>query len=413
MTNVMLDALIIYNIFLREMPGLHNWMQAMASALNMGFNAIYMSPFNRVGSSRSSYSIMDLMDYDPRCFTHGAEPIDELREFLQVCKERCVLPIMDLVINHTAFDSPLVRRYPQWFKYDNAGRIVHPGAGDTVWGDIVTLNYESFDMTLWNYMRDVIAFYCRLGFRGFRCDCANQIYPGFWQWVISSIKAEYPDTVFIAESFCDRNQRVMLGKVGFDYIFNSAKWWQYDGNWLVEDALATAPFCDSIAMPANHDTERGIVDAGRDVEVLKQRIRFTAFISKGFELTAGDEYAVDKRIDVVDSGPENYFTTGIDVRDFIAETITLKKSCASLCEEGDTDLIHVDKQAAVLLRRWRGEAVMLVINKTHRTIRVPFGVVRCKSLPSASVLSELVDDGFILAPLEVRVVPINSMCATA
>jgi len=48
--------------------------------------------------------------------------------------------MMDLVINHTAFESPLIREHPDWFRRDAQRQIVHPGAKDgkrrVVWRDL-------------------------------------------------------------------------------------------------------------------------------------------------------------------------------------------------------------------------------------------------------------------------------------
>ena len=57
--------------------------------------------------------------------------------------------IMDLVVNHTAKDSELAARRPQWFARDARGEIQSPFAVDpddpekkTVWGDLAELDYR-------------------------------------------------------------------------------------------------------------------------------------------------------------------------------------------------------------------------------------------------------------------------------
>ena len=84
-------------------------------------------------------------------------------------------PIMDLVINHTAIDSPLVEAYPSWYVRDEKGEVVHPSAIDpedarkvTVWGDLAEIdNQKSEDLDrLWDYWRDLVRFYTMLGFEG-------------------------------------------------------------------------------------------------------------------------------------------------------------------------------------------------------------------------------------------------------
>ena len=76
--------------------------------------------------------------------------------------------------------------------------------------------------------------YLDLGFDGFRCDAAYQIPSHFWHRLIHDIKNKYPDIVFTAETLgCTEEQSKQTAQAGFDYIFNSSKWWAFNSHWLL------------------------------------------------------------------------------------------------------------------------------------------------------------------------------------
>ncbi len=92
--------------------------------------------------------------------------------------------------------------------------------------------------------RAVVRHLFGLGFDGFRCDTAYGVPPEVWRRLIAGIKAprpdagikaSRPDAVLVAETLgCSPWATVATAGAGFDYVFNSAKWWVFRGPWLLE-----------------------------------------------------------------------------------------------------------------------------------------------------------------------------------
>ena len=79
-------------------------------------------------------------------------------------------------------------------------------------------------------------YYIDLGFRGFRCDAADQVPSNFWAWLILKIRSIDSGVIFIGEAFlCSLSTRKNLATAGFNYIYNSAKWWDYKSDWLLNE----------------------------------------------------------------------------------------------------------------------------------------------------------------------------------
>src|SRR5262249_1584326 len=132
-----------------------------------------------------------------------------MRRFLQTSAEHNLGVIMDLVINHTAKDSPLVQAHPDWYLHNPDGSVRSPGAVDphdpnkiTVWEDLAEIDFEKTPRRdeLLNYWKDVVRHYVKIGFAGFRCDAAYKV-PGWaWKDIIAAGRELNPNTKFFAET---------------------------------------------------------------------------------------------------------------------------------------------------------------------------------------------------------------------
>jgi starch synthase (maltosyl-transferring) len=216
----------IYNLFPLLAGPLPRWRPHLERARAMGFTWLFVNPFHQSGYSGSLYSVRDHYTIDPRLLERGLPPLDQLRGMLEEASRLGLAVMMDLVINHAAFDSPLVREHPEWFRRDGDGRPVHPGAKDgdkrVVWEDLAEVaNAGSSDRAgLWAYWRELALYYAGLGFQGFRCDAAYQVPPDLWRELIGAVKARHPEAVFFAETLgCTPQETLATAAAGFDFIF--------------------------------------------------------------------------------------------------------------------------------------------------------------------------------------------------
>ena len=176
---------------------------------------------------------------------------------------------MDLVVNHTAKDSELAARRPQWFARDANGEVLSPFAVDpdnpelkTVWGDLAELDYRPPQRDeIVAYFEELVRHYVGLGFGGFRCDAAYKVPAEAWRRLIGAAKAADPEVVFCAENLGAREEEVLaLAAAGFDYLFNSLKWWDFESPWLLDQYEKYRHIAPSIAFPESHDTERLVTE---------------------------------------------------------------------------------------------------------------------------------------------------------
>ncbi|MCH5339740.1 MAG: hypothetical protein J1E03_13230 [Acetatifactor sp.] len=193
------------------------------SGVSLGVEGLWLSPIFKSGSYHK-YDVNDYYTIDPK---FGTE--EDLRELIELCHERNVKVILDLVINHTGTLNPWFISFlnahrngdtddPYYDFYDwyptgetaPAGRTYAQLSGTTDYyecnfsNSMPELNYDNDAVR--QAVLDVAKYYLDLGIDGFRFDAAKYIYYGdnvqsaaFWEWYIGELKSIKPDIYTVAE----------------------------------------------------------------------------------------------------------------------------------------------------------------------------------------------------------------------
>jgi starch synthase (maltosyl-transferring) len=367
----------IYNLFPLLAGPLPRWRAHLERARAMGFDWIFINPIQLSGYSESLYSIKDYYAIDSRLLDPGGgPPQDQVAEMVKCARELGLNLMIDLVINHTAFDSVLVKEHPAWYKRDRAGAMVNPGVttGDDqkTWGDLFEIDNEgSPDRdNLWNYWRQVIADLYAQGFRGLRCDAAYKVPADLWRFLIGAAKSAHPDTLFFAETLgCPFDEALEVAHTGFDFLFNSSKWWDFTEPWCLKQYGEVAKICRSVSFPESHDTERLAEELEGDQRAVKMRYAFSALFCSGVMMPIGFEYGFRRRLDVVKTRPEDWEEPAFDLTGYIGRVNELKRSRRVFNEEGPIDRPELGNPQVVALVKQsldRRERALILLNRDRR-----------------------------------------------
>ncbi len=144
----------------------------------LGVTVLWLLPIhpvgvkNRKGTLGSPYSVRDYYGINPEFGTMA-----DFKRLLATVHREGLKLIIDLVANHTSWDSWLLANHPGWFTHDAAGAIVSPNAD---WTDVADLDYSN--PALRQYMIDMMVWWVRdVGIDGFRCDVAELVPTDFWE----------------------------------------------------------------------------------------------------------------------------------------------------------------------------------------------------------------------------------------
>ncbi len=365
----------IYNLFPRLVGRFNRWLPHLKRAADMGFDWLFINPIQRLGRSASLYAIADYFSINPEFidWRSTSSPDDQVRAMIAEAERLGLKFMIDLVINHCAIDAPVVKKHPEWFVHEG-GRVVNPFCIETdgtkvVWYDLAQFDHlHSADQAgLERYFQRIIDHLIGLGFRGFRCDAAYQVPGDLWQRLITQTRQSHPEVFFIAETLgCSPEQTLATAQAGFDAIFNSAKWWDFEGDWLLEQYELTRRIVPSISFPESHDTERLFCESGYNPNELRQRYLFTALFATGVMIPIGFEYGFATRLDVVNTQPDHWEAINVDLTHEIAQINQIKDRYPVFHSEGPIERIQSTNAAVLVLHKshpaGRGEA-LLILNK--------------------------------------------------
>lgn len=359
----------IYNLFPLLMGSVGNWIAHVDRVAAMQFDWLFVNPFHLPGASGSLYAVKDYFRLNP-LFRGDSDMSDcaLLAEFTAAAAQRGISVMMDLVVNHTAKDSNLTQAHPDWFVRESDGSLHSPRAVDpddpakvTVWEDLAEIDYGARPALeeIVEYWRLVVRHYLGLGFHGFRGDAAYQVPAPVWRELIAAARGERADTVFAAETLgCRIEQVTALREAGFDYLFNSACWWDFKAPWLLDQYETYRHIAPSIAFPESHDTERlahqlraaGVTGAGEIERIYRQRYLFAAAFSTGVMMPVGYEFGFDRKLHVVDTRLGDWQPARFDLGPFIAEVNRMKAALPALNVEGPQSWTRSDDGIVILLR---------------------------------------------------------------
>ena len=163
--------------------------------------------YARMGRFGSPFAALSFTAVDPAqaVFDPSATPLEQFLELVDGVHRRGARICLDIAINHTGWAASLHETHPEWLVRDETGRIEMPGAWGVTWADLTRLDYRHRD--LWRFMADVFLLWCRRGIDGFRCDAGYMIPIDAWRYIISRVREQFPDTIFLLEGLGGGSQR--------------------------------------------------------------------------------------------------------------------------------------------------------------------------------------------------------------
>jgi cyclomaltodextrinase / maltogenic alpha-amylase / neopullulanase len=189
---------VIYEVYPRAFSseGNFNGVTAQLDRLKeLGVTIIWLMPIHPIGQEKkkgtigSPYAVRDYYAINP---DYGTK--EDLKRLITESHRRGMKVIIDIVANHTSWDSVLMKQ-PEFYKRDSKGNITYPYD----WYDIAALNYTN--QGLRRYMTDMLKYWIReFDLDGFRCDVAGEVPTDFWENARAELDKIKPDLVLLAEA---------------------------------------------------------------------------------------------------------------------------------------------------------------------------------------------------------------------
>jgi glycosidase len=272
---------VIYEIFPRQysQKGDFNSITKDLDRLqDLGVTVLWLMPIHPIGQAKkkgtigSPYAVRDFYAINP---DYGTS--DDLKRLISEAQKRGMKVIIDIVANHTAWDSVMMKT--KGFHTTNEKGEIIPPVPD--WADVADLNYDNPELR--KYMIEMLKFWVReYNLDGFRCDVAGFVPTDFWEKAREEVDTIKKDTIWLAEW---ESPDLLVKAFDLDYSWNmhSALYSVLQGRDSAQKIRQTWE-ADKARMPKNsirmrfsdnHDEERAIARFGEKGALAGQALAFT------------------------------------------------------------------------------------------------------------------------------------------
>lgn len=205
----------------------------------MGFDVLYLPPIHPIGRARRKGRNNTLVAQDGDVGSPWAIGADEgghkdvlpalgtpqdFRDLVRAANALGIELALDIAFQ-CAPDHPYVKAHPDWFRKRPDGSVQYAENPPKKYQDIYPFDFETEDWrAMWLELKSVFDHWIGEGVRIFRVDNPHTKAFAFWEWVITAIKAEHPDVLFLAEAFTRPKVMHRLAKLGFSQSYTYFTW---------------------------------------------------------------------------------------------------------------------------------------------------------------------------------------------
>ncbi|NIR52678.1 MAG: DUF3416 domain-containing protein [Phycisphaerae bacterium] len=235
-----------YEIFPRSFstkPGNHGTFKECERLIpeiaEMGFDIIYFPPIHPIGTTKrkgknnspvsepddpGSPWAIGSKDGGHKSIHRQLGTVNDFKRFVKRANEHGIEVALDLAYQCSP-DHPYVKKHPGWFRWRPDGSVQFAENPPKKYEDVLPIDFETEQWReLWEELKSVVLFWIDKGVHIFRVDNPHTKPFVFWEWLISDIKQDYPDVIFLSEAFTRPKVMYRLAKLGFTQSYTYFTW---------------------------------------------------------------------------------------------------------------------------------------------------------------------------------------------
>ncbi len=205
----------------------------------MGFDVLYFTPIHPIGDTnrKGKNNTLNPKPDDPGvpyaigsadgghdAIEPGLGSEQDFRDLVAAASAQGLEIALDIAFQASP-DHPWAQSHPEWFNRRPDGSIKYAENPPKKYEDIYPINFQNDDWQgLWQELRRIILHWVELGVRTFRVDNPHTKPTVFWEWLISEVQRDHPDTIFLSEAFTRPKVMKTLAKAGFAQSYTYFTW---------------------------------------------------------------------------------------------------------------------------------------------------------------------------------------------
>jgi len=211
----------------------------LAYVADLGFDVLYFPPIHPIGRERRKGPNNTLVagPNDPGSpWAIGADEggyeaihpelgtAEDFRRLVTKARKLGIEIALDIAFQ-CAPDHPWVREHPQWFRFRPDGTVQYAENPPKKYQDIYPFDFESDD---WRALHDalthVVLHWVGAGVNIFRVDNPHTKAFSLWERLITEVKSQHPQVIFLSEAFTRPRVMHRLAKLGFSQSYTYFAW---------------------------------------------------------------------------------------------------------------------------------------------------------------------------------------------
>jgi starch synthase (maltosyl-transferring) len=205
----------------------------------MGFDVVYLPPIHPIGTTKrkgKNNSVVASPEDVGSPWAIGSElgghkavnpdlgTLEDFKRFVAAARAYDIDVALDIAFQCSP-DHPSVREHPEWFRMRPDGTIQYAENPPKKYEDIYPFDFETPAWReLWDELRSIVLYWIEQGVKIFRVDNPHTKSLRFWEWMIGTIKEQYPEVIFLSEAFTRPKVMYYLARAGFTQSYNYFPW---------------------------------------------------------------------------------------------------------------------------------------------------------------------------------------------
>jgi starch synthase (maltosyl-transferring) len=204
-----------------------------------GFDVLYMPPIHPIGKlkRKGKNNSLTAGPVDPgspwaigsnegghKAIHPELGSMDDFKKLVKEARKHDIDIAMDIAFQ-CAPDHPYVKDHPEWFKWRADGSVQFAENPPKKYEDILPFDFETEAwQSLWQELLSIFIFWIDKGVRIFRVDNPHTKSLKLWEWIISLIRKDHPEVIFLAEAFTRPAIMEHLAMTGFTQSYTYFTW---------------------------------------------------------------------------------------------------------------------------------------------------------------------------------------------
>jgi glycosidase len=371
---------IIYEIYTRAFSKEGTFAgveQRLLELKKLGVTILWIMPIHpvgevhRKGSLGSPYSVQDYYGINPEFGT-----LNDFTRLVNSAHAVGLKIIIDLVANHTAWDSKLATEHPEWFTKDSAGKFMPPVAD---WSDVIDLNYDNQELR--SYMIEMMKYWVRdVGIDGFRCDVSEMVPTDFWNDARAALDSIKPVFMLSEGMYAEHHLKAFDATYGWNSyhamaaVFKGEKPASELDSVLIRESLAYPKGSLRMRFSSNHDENAW--DMPDVIKFGKDGAKLAAVLTNMYPgiplLYNGQEAGNNSQLGLFEKSEINW-TKGKEWTEFYRKLFSLRHNNPSLAA-GDYQYVKNNRpdQVYTFIRTDGKNTILAAFNfsNSERTVRL-------------------------------------------